>query len=93
MEAAIFSLENLFTLAMLILLQAVLGFDNLLYISIESKKVAPERQAFVRKLGIGLAVFYGAMEFYNTCRKEEYFHIARTLQPFEVLAQLFRMPR
>ena len=35
----LFSLENLFTLIMLILLQAVLGFDNLLYISIESKRV------------------------------------------------------
>jgi predicted tellurium resistance membrane protein TerC len=31
-------LENIFTLLMLVLLQAVLGFDNLLYISLESKK-------------------------------------------------------
>lgn len=31
----LFSLNNLFTLAMLTLLQAVLGFDNLLYISLE----------------------------------------------------------
>ncbi len=31
----IFQLENLGTLLMLIFLQAVLGFDNLLYISIE----------------------------------------------------------
>ena len=30
-----------FTLMMLIILQAVLGFDNLLYISLESKR-APE---------------------------------------------------
>ncbi|MGI9317216.1 MAG: TerC family protein [bacterium] len=52
----IFSLENLFTLAMLTLLQAVLGFDNLLYISLESKRVAPEKQATVRRWGIGLAV-------------------------------------
>ena len=50
------SLENLMTLAMLTLLQAVLGFDNLLYISIESKRVAAHRQAFVRKMGIGLAI-------------------------------------
>lgn len=49
-------MENIFTLAMLILLQAVLGFDNLLYISIESKRVVPEKQAMVRKLGIGLAI-------------------------------------
>ena len=50
------NLENLFTLAMLILLQAVLGFDNLLYISIESKRVAPQSQATVRHIGIGLAI-------------------------------------
>ncbi|MCP4174139.1 MAG: tellurium resistance protein TerC [Fuerstiella sp.] len=41
---------------MLTLLQAVLGFDNLLYISIESKRVAAEQQSFVRKWGIGLAI-------------------------------------
>lgn len=52
----LFSLSNLFTLFMLILLQAVLGFDNLLYITIESRRVPPERQRYVRRLGIGLAV-------------------------------------
>ncbi len=52
----IFSIDNLVTLFMLILLQAVLGFDNLLYISLESKRAPAERQAFVRKMGIGLAV-------------------------------------
>ena len=31
-----FTLQALFTLGMLILLQAVLGFDNLLYLSLES---------------------------------------------------------
>ncbi len=50
------TISGLFTLAMLILLQAVLGFDNLLYISIESKRVAEDRQSYVRKMGIGLAV-------------------------------------
>lgn len=50
-------LENIFTLFMLILLQAVLGFDNLLYISLESKRAPKEKQKYVRKLGIGLAVF------------------------------------
>jgi predicted tellurium resistance membrane protein TerC len=44
------------TLFMLILLQAVLGFDNLLYISLESKRVAPAQQKRVRQLGIGLAI-------------------------------------
>ena len=41
---------------MLILLQAVLGFDNLLYISLESRNAPPKDQAMVRKVGIGLAV-------------------------------------
>ena len=50
------TLDNLFTFMMLTVLQAVLGFDNLLYISIESKRVAPDKQAMVRKVGIGLAI-------------------------------------
>lgn len=49
-------LENLGTLGMLIFLQAVLGFDNLLYISLESKRVVQEKQQYVRRLGIGLAI-------------------------------------
>ncbi len=49
-------IEHLMTLLMLTLLQAVLGFDNLLYISIESKRVQADRQSFVRKWGIGLAI-------------------------------------
>ena len=49
-------LENLATLAMLIFLQAVLGFDNLLYISLESKKVVEEKQQYVRRIGISLAI-------------------------------------
>ena len=53
---SLLSLDNWFTLIMLILLQAVLGFDNLLYISIESKRVAPERQKFVRQSGILMAI-------------------------------------
>ena len=47
---------HLMTLGMLILLQAVLGFDNLLYISLESKRAPADQQAAVRKLGIGIAV-------------------------------------
>ena len=51
------TLEALFTLFMLILLQAVLGFDNLLYIAIESNKVGdPQDAKKVRKWGIGIAV-------------------------------------
>jgi predicted tellurium resistance membrane protein TerC len=54
--AELFTVENLFTLAMLIFLQAVLGFDNLLYISLESKRVVEEDQQKVRRIGIGLAI-------------------------------------
>lgn len=50
------SIDNLFTLAMLTLLQAVLGFDNLLYISLESQRAPADRQAFVRRFGIALAM-------------------------------------
>lgn len=52
----LFTISGLGTLAVLILLQAVLGFDNLLYISIESKRAPEASQRFVRRLGIGLAV-------------------------------------
>ena len=51
-------LSILGTLTMLILLQVVLGFDNLLYIAIESKKAPLEKQSMVRKLGIGIAIFF-----------------------------------
>ncbi|MEO1554028.1 MAG: tellurium resistance protein TerC [Pseudomonadota bacterium] len=54
--AELFSVSSLFTLLMLLLLQAVLGFDNLLYISIESKRVGPEKAPMVRRWGIGMAV-------------------------------------
>ena len=46
----------IFTLFMLILLQAVLGFDNLLYISLESKKAPQVDQKRVRKVGILIAI-------------------------------------
>ena len=49
-------LENLLTLGILILLQAVLGFDNLLYISLESKRAPLEKQSYVRKWGIIIAM-------------------------------------
>ncbi|MEL6373493.1 MAG: tellurium resistance protein TerC [Pseudomonadota bacterium] len=54
--AELFTISGLMTLLMLILLQAVLGFDNLLYISIESKRVEEGSQARVRRLGIGIAI-------------------------------------
>ncbi|MHC5005919.1 MAG: TerC family protein [Planctomycetota bacterium] len=54
--AAIFTVDNIVTLGLLALLQAVLGFDNLLYISLESKRAPAHKQRLVRQLGIGIAV-------------------------------------
>ena len=55
----LFTVEAAFTLLMLFLLQAVLGFDNLLYIVIESNKVGdPVEAKKVRNWGIGLAVVF-----------------------------------
>jgi predicted tellurium resistance membrane protein TerC len=51
-------IDHIITLLMLGMLQAVLGFDNLLYISLESKKAPKDRQSFVRKMGIGLAIIF-----------------------------------
>jgi predicted tellurium resistance membrane protein TerC len=54
--ADLLTFENLGNLIMLCFLQAVLGFDNLLYISIESQRAPVAQQAAVRKWGILLAV-------------------------------------
>lgn len=48
--------ENLGNLLMLCFLQAVLGFDNLLYISIESQRAPVAQQRAVRFWGIVIAV-------------------------------------
>lgn len=50
--------ENWVSLALLILLQAVLGFDNLLYISLESKRAPLDKQQMVRRTGILLAMVF-----------------------------------
>jgi predicted tellurium resistance membrane protein TerC len=54
----VLSVSGLFTLLMLLMLQAVLGFDNLLYISIESKRVGEDKAPMVRRWGIGLAALF-----------------------------------
>lgn len=54
--ADILTIENLGNLVMLCFLQAVLGFDNLLYISIESQRAPKESQKSVRFWGIIIAV-------------------------------------
>ncbi|MEM7507268.1 MAG: hypothetical protein AAF415_11015 [Pseudomonadota bacterium] len=54
--ADLLTLENLFNLLVLLFLQAVLGFDNLLYISIESQRAPKEVQSRVRRNGILIAI-------------------------------------
>ncbi len=54
--ASLFTLENLTTFLILTALETILGFDNLLYISLEAKKTGAENEARVRKLGIILAI-------------------------------------
>lgn len=79
----LFTLANLFTLAMLILLQAVLGFDNLLYISIESKRVAEDKQSWVRKMGIGLAVVLRIVLLFIVTQAIAYFQTPMFAMPEE----------
>ena len=69
----VFTLPNLMNLGVLIFLQAVLGFDNLLYISIESKRVTPDRQQFVRRLGLGLAIFLRIFLLFAVTHAIQYF--------------------
>ena len=52
----ILTIENIGSLMILIFLQAVLGFDNLLYISIESQRAPQHTQKKVRFWGIIIAV-------------------------------------
>lgn len=54
--AEFFTAEHLITFLVLTALETVLGFDNLLYISIEAKRVPPDKQKYVRQLGIVLAI-------------------------------------
>lgn len=54
--ADLLTLENATNLIMLCFLQAVLGFDNLLYISIESQRAPVAQQKSVRMWGIIIAV-------------------------------------
>lgn len=56
--AEFFTIANLIDLTLLIALQAVLGFDNLLYISLESQRAPAHRQKQVRFWGIVLAVVF-----------------------------------
>ena len=50
------TVDNFVTLGFLVLLQCVLGLDNLLYISIESKRAPEADRKRVRRIGIGIAI-------------------------------------
>ncbi len=54
--ADLLSISNLANLGVLLFLQAVLGFDNLLYISIESKRAPEASQKSVRRNAILIAI-------------------------------------
>ena len=43
-------------LATLVVMEIVLGIDNLIFISILTNKLPPEKQQFARRLGIGAAL-------------------------------------
>ena len=64
---------NMLTLLMLVVLQAVLGFDNLLYISLESKKAPADKRQAVRAWGIGLAIFLRIALLFALYRAREFF--------------------
>ncbi|WP_411767124.1 TerC family protein [Winogradskyella sp. A3E31] len=65
--------EVIFTLLMLVILQAVLGFDNLLYISLESKKAPASEQKRVRKVGILIAIVLRIVLLFVLVSVIEYF--------------------
>lgn len=56
MLAELLTVEALTTFLVLTALETILGFDNLLYISLEARKVGVEHEARVRRLGIILAI-------------------------------------
>lgn len=65
--------DSIVTLGLLTLLQAVLGFDNLLYISLASKRAPADKQAMVRRLGIGLAVVLRIILLFVLLKLIDYF--------------------
>ncbi|MCZ4273806.1 TerC family protein [Maritalea porphyrae] len=67
------SIENWITLLMLFGLLAVLGFDNLLYISLESQRVEKDKQQYVRRMGIGLAVIFRLVLLFALIQLIEFF--------------------
>lgn len=58
MLAEILTVEALTTFLVLTALETVLGFDNLLYISLEAQRVEASKRAMVRRWGIILAIVF-----------------------------------
>ena len=52
----ILTVSNLVALTTLTILEIVLGVDNIIFLAIVTQDVPPERQEFVRRLGLGLAL-------------------------------------
>lgn len=76
----LFTIENLANLGVLVFLQAVLGFDNLLYISIESQRAPADKQAAVRRYGIIIALVLRIILLFLMIQliaslKDPFFHI------------------
>ena len=59
-----FTFPNFLTLGLLVMLQIVLGIDNLLYISIVSKQAPKEKQKRLRQIGISLAIIFRVLLLY-----------------------------
>ena len=78
--------ENIITLFMLLMLQIVLGFDNLLYISLESKNAPKEKQAYVRKIGILMAIVLRIALLFFLISVIDYFQKPWFELPFEGVA-------
>ena len=78
---------NLVTLLMLVVLQAVLGFDNLLYISLESKNAPEDKRQMVRSWGIGLAIFLRIALLFALYYSKEFFE---TFSVFQTSTEYFK---
>ena len=69
----LFTIENIITLGILILLQGVLGVDNLLYIALESKRAEENLQSKVQKIGIGIAIVLRIILLFSLIKVISYF--------------------
>ena len=79
----LFQVQNLVALLTLVLLEIVLGIDNVIFIAILSGKLPENQQARARSTGIALAVF---------ARIALLFSIAWIMQLTQPLFSLFNHP-